>query len=445
VLKTTDRTDNRDTIFITYSSFIVIDGLRSFSANRAAVRVSSSQRITIRNGVFGSNAKWGIFTDFSDDLLIENNECYGSVGEHGIYVSNSGDRPVVRGNRVHDNRASGIQLNADASMGGDGLITGALIERNVVYNNGVGGGGAINMDGVQTSTVRNNLLYNNHATGIVNYAYNGAAGPKGMEILNNTVYQASDGRYAVMVWRTAGPNRLRNNILYHPNAYRGSISYESATDVSSTDSDYNVITRVTPDDSTTLLTLAQWQAQGHEPHSITALPTALFVNAATNDFRLRTGSAAIDRGAALSTVTTDIQGAARPAGAGWDVGSYEGASGSGGTTGTLPRIAIADYARAEGNQWYTNYRFNLTLSAPSSSVVTVRFTTANGTAVGGLDFVAKSGAVTIPAGKTTAAISISGIGEALREGNETFTVVLSSPVNATIADATALGTILNDD
>ena len=186
VLKTTDRSDNRDTIFVTYSSYVVIDGLRAFSANRAAVRVDASQHITIRNGVFGANATWGIFTDFSDDLLIENNECYGSVSQHGIYISNSGDRPVVRGNRVHDNRDSGIQLNADVTMGGDGLITGALIEKNVIYNNGTGGGGAINLDGVQSSTVRNNLLYNNHATGIVNYVNFGAAGPKGMEIAGTT-------------------------------------------------------------------------------------------------------------------------------------------------------------------------------------------------------------------------------------------------------------------
>ena len=325
VLKTTDRSDNRDTIFVTYSSYVVIDGLRAFSANRAAVRVDASQHITIRNGVFGANATWGIFTDFSDDLLIENNECYGSVSQHGIYISNSGDRPVVRGNRVHDNRDSGIQLNADVTMGGDGLITGALIEKNVIYNNGAGGGGAINLDGVQSSTVRNNLLYNNHATGIVNYVNFGAAGPKGMEILNNTVYQAADGRWAVIVWKTAGTNRIRNNVLYHPSTARGSIDYLTAADVTNTDSDYNVITNVTPNDAT-VVTLAQWKAQGHEPHSMTATPAALFMNPATYDLRLRTGSPAIDRGAAVTTVTADIRGAARPSGAAWDVGAYEGAS-----------------------------------------------------------------------------------------------------------------------
>jgi parallel beta-helix repeat protein len=110
VTVTTDRPDNRDTIFVTFSSWIVVDGLTAFGANRAAVRVDASPNVTVRNGVFGNNTRWGIFTDFADDLLIENNECYGSMNEHGIYVSNSGDRPVVRGNRLHDNVAAGVQF-----------------------------------------------------------------------------------------------------------------------------------------------------------------------------------------------------------------------------------------------------------------------------------------------------------------------------------------------
>jgi hypothetical protein len=52
------------------------------------------------------------------------------------------------------------------------------------------GGAAINLDGVQDSVVRNNLLYDNHATGIVNYMGDGAEGPQGMSILHNTVDQA---------------------------------------------------------------------------------------------------------------------------------------------------------------------------------------------------------------------------------------------------------------
>ena len=76
----------------------------------------------------------------------------------------SGDNPIIRGN-IHDNHACGLHMNGDASMGGDGVISNALVENNVIYNNGVGGGSGINCDGVTDSIIRNNLLYNNHANG----------------------------------------------------------------------------------------------------------------------------------------------------------------------------------------------------------------------------------------------------------------------------------------
>jgi hypothetical protein len=323
IQKTTDRPDNRDTIFITFSSYIVVDGLRSFNANRAALRVDQSPRVTIRNCVFGNNGTWGVFTDFSDDLLIENNETYGSISEHGIYVSNSGDRPVVRGNFSHHNRGAGIHMNADVNSGGDGIITGALIEKNVIYENGVGGGAGINMDGVQGSVVRNNVLYNNHATGIALFQIDGAEGPKGNKVFHNTVHQASDGRWALLVWRAWGNNFVGNNILYHPNAARGGMNFLSSADVMNTTSGYNILDRITPDDGGTVYTLAQWKSQGHEPHSFSATPASLFVNSAVGDFHLAASSPAIDRGFTLAGVTQDRDGNPRPLGASSDIGAYE--------------------------------------------------------------------------------------------------------------------------
>ena len=328
VVKTVDRPDNRDTIFITWSSYVTIDGLRSFGANRAAIRVDESPNVTIRNCVLGNNGTWGIFTDFSDDLLIENNQTYGSVAEHGIYASNSGDRPVIRGNRVYNNNGNGIHVNGDVTSGGDGIISGALIEGNIVYNNGVAGGSGINMDGVQDSTIRNNILYNNHATGIGMYQINGADGPRNNKVYHNTVHQASDGRYAVLIKDSRGPITVRNNILYHPNSARGGIVYLTSTDVTNTNSDYNILDRVSPDDGGTLYSLAQWQAQGKETHSISAAPAALFVNAAGGDYHLSGASPAIDHGQTQSTVTTDFEGQSRPQGAASDVGADETGGGT---------------------------------------------------------------------------------------------------------------------
>jgi parallel beta-helix repeat protein len=347
VLPTTDRSDNRDTIHILFSSYVVIDGLTSFNANRAAVRIDQADHVTVRNGVFGNNATWGIFTDFSDDLLLENNECYSSGTQHGIYVSNSGDRPVVRGNRVHDNTGCGIQLNADLSQGGDGLITGAVIENNMAWNNGTGGGAAINLDGVQSSIVRNNLLYNNHASGIACFQIDGAAGPAGMQILNNTIDMASNGRWALLFKSSTGSNIVRNNILYNQNANRGGIDYGDATDVADTDSDYNILDAVTPDDSTRV-TLAQWQLAGHELHSFSATPAVLFVNEAGADYHLKSGSPAIDKGQTQANVPADIEGRARPVGAAYDIGCYEFASPTGMSFFTVTPCRVVDTRNAAG-------------------------------------------------------------------------------------------------
>ena len=437
VLVTTDRPDNRDTIFITFSSDVVVDGLRAFGAIRAAVRVDQSPRVTIRNGVFGDNTTWGIFTDFSDDLLLEGNECYGSVEEHGIYVSNSGDRPVVRGNRAHGNFASGIQLNADLSAGGDGIISNALIEDNVAYGNGVAGGAAINLDGVQDSVVRNNLLYDNHATGIVNYMGDGAEGPRGMQILHNTVDQAADARWALLIWNTSGPNFVRNNILHNRNPARGGITYLEPADVASTDSDHNVMDLVTPDDGATVYTLAEWQALGHEPSSLSAPLASLFVDPDGGDYHLAPASPAVDAGQTLPQVPVDIEGNPRPAGVASDIGAYEQAA--------PPAVSISDCSVVEGDAGQVPCAFKVSLSSPSIFTASVSYATADGTASAGSDYTAASGTLTFAPGSTSQPLSIQVVGDVAVEADETFLVNLTGPVNATIADGHGVGTIADDD
>ncbi len=127
-------------------------------------------------------------------------------------------------------------------------------------------------------------------------------------------------------------------------------------------------------------------------------------------------------------------------------------AGSGVALGTItnddavPSISIAAVTLAEGNSGNTAFVFNLTLSAASSSTVTVDFSTADGAATAPADYTATSGTVTFNPGQTSRQIVVQVRGETLNETNETFSVNLSNPTNATIAGSGfALGTITNDD
>jgi hypothetical protein len=316
--------DTPDGINLEGASYMMVKGFTVNGRTRAGIRAVTCEHVTIRDNKLDQNGTWGILTGFCDDLLIEHNVASRSVQQHGIYVSNSGDRPVIRRNTVWGNRQAGIHMNGDASEGGDGVISNALVEMNTIYSNGTAGASGINMDGVQDSMIRNNLLYDNHASGISVYQIDGGEPSTGNSILNNTVIVASNGRWALNIQDGARDTTLANNILYNLGSYRGvvDISPDSLPGLSS---DYNaVMNRFTTNGGDTILTLAQWRQQTHlDAHSFVATPAQLFVNASGNDYRLSRTSPAIDHGATLADVPADLIGVARPQGAYYDIGAYE--------------------------------------------------------------------------------------------------------------------------
>ena len=62
-----------------------------------------------------------------------------------------------------------------------------------------------------------------------------------------------------------------------------------------------------------------------------------------------------------------------------------------------------------------------------------------------VDYVSKSGILTIDPGQQTATISIAVKGDRIAEGPETFVVNIANPMNATIGDGQALATILDNE
>jgi chitinase len=110
----------------------------------------------------------------------------------------------------------------------------------------------------------------------------------------------------------------------------------------------------------------------------------------------------------------------------------------------MPTIGIDDWQGVESNVTYQT-AFGIYLSAPSGRDVKVTVKTVNGSAAAPIDFTAKTAVVTIPAGQTTALFSVSIKGDTVVEPDETFTVTLSTLVNASAGDLSAVGKLVNDD
>jgi hypothetical protein len=88
----------------------------------------------------------------------------------------------------------------------------------------------------------------------------------------------------------------------------------------------------------------------------------------------------------------------------------------------------------------------VTLSPASTSIVTVTYATVAGTATPGSDFTAANNTLVFQPGQISKTISISVLGDTLDEGvSEAFSVQLSNPINATLSDGSATGTITDDD
>ena len=112
---------------------------------------------------------------------------------------------------------------------------------------------------------------------------------------------------------------------------------------------------------------------------------------------------------------------------------------------SVPTLSINDISVSEGNSGTKPATFTVTLSAAAASSVSVTYATANGTATAGSDYATLGGSVTFPAGSTTQTLSVTVNGDTAVEPDETFTVNLTSPSGATLADAQGVATITNDD
>lgn len=110
-----------------------------------------------------------------------------------------------------------------------------------------------------------------------------------------------------------------------------------------------------------------------------------------------------------------------------------------------PTLSVGDVSVTEGDLGGVPAVFAVSLSAPSGLAARVHFATADGTAAAGSDYAATSGILAFPPGTTTRTVRVLVRGDFAAEADETFTLNLSNPFGAAIADGTAVGTIVDND
>ena len=180
-------------------------------------------------------------------------------------------------------------------------------------------------------------------------------------------------------------------------------------------------------------------------------------SATAADFTAASGTVSLTKGAAAKVVSVTIAGDAIDEASETFTVNLSNLVGSPGRirdaqgVGTItdddqaPGLTLGDVAVAEGDAGTTNLTFTASLSAASALPVTFDWATAAGTATAPADFAAASGSRTIAAGSSSATINVAVKGDTLDEEDESFSLLLSNPGNASIVDGSGTGTITDDD
>jgi predicted outer membrane repeat protein len=415
-------------------------------------------RFTIENTLFEANVTNPIAGQF------------GGVGG-AIYIDGSGGgQLVIRSSTFRDNVASRTAgaIHTYLYAGGTGMTiedstfegnstqqnggaiyhqNGALtIARSTFANNTTRGqGGALWLLQAAPTSISNSTFTGNSATGIA--PNNGSSGLGGAILINasNTVtisHTTIANNHADWVGGgiTGGmgggsTTTLRGTIVAHNTAANGgnswNIAHNCSTQLLDGGGNLQFPTHANPSDP-------------NDPNctAVIAIGDPLLAPLASNGGPTQTrallpGSPARNRvTSGCPPPSTDQRGVTRPQGTACDSGAYEAA----------PVVTIANLSEIEGTiapapviPWPA------TLSEPNTQPVTVQFQLVSGTAVAPADYVAAAGLLSFAPGTTTGpVVPLDIVEDALDEDNETFTIVLSNPVNASVG-AGGVVTILDDD
>ncbi|WP_416212597.1 Calx-beta domain-containing protein [Nostoc sp. ChiQUE01b] len=110
-----------------------------------------------------------------------------------------------------------------------------------------------------------------------------------------------------------------------------------------------------------------------------------------------------------------------------------------------PSITIGDRTITETDNGAIALTYTISLDAPSAKPISVKYTTADGTATALTDYTATNGSITFAPGETSKTVTVQVLGDTIDEFDETFFLNLSDATNATITNNQAVSTIVDND
>ena len=290
-----------------------------------AISYVTIEGFTIQHFTYGIQ----VSSTSASNVLIRNNEVLNlrAQNKYAIFVNAANSQ--VEGNRiVNANRGVGILSSADN----------IVVRNNHVERTSRQG---IWFMGAKNSQILNNTVFDiggSHSNGISIYSSSSnitISGNKVLQVNSPITFEASSGlTFSNNIVSPGGQISdwfgTTGTIAFYNNTFPGCTFYIAGG------ASYvfkNNVLGGTPSKGTRSHNIFTAQAGGLQIGEFVETDlTKLFVAPSTPDFRLKSGSRAIDAGTSV-TVTQDIIGVARPFGSTWDIGAYEY---NGTVGGTLP-------------------------------------------------------------------------------------------------------------
>jgi len=331
----------------------------------------------------------------SDNIIEHNTIGYTNqlnFDSAGIHLNWSGTGNVIRFNRIFN---GGSSFMKNAGIMADNNPGPTQFYYNLIYGNNNGG---IDLTGSGHEVYNNTLYHNNESlwnAGEIDF-FPVNTGVSDCKVKNN-ILVASDAKFLFTVNNWGYDSTQGHEIDY--NAYMGNAAWPFIWGDQAV-SDFDA-----------------WKTLSlQDAHSLET--TTMGLTNPPIDFELTNNAPAIDAGIDVG-LSSDLAGKPVPQNNFVDIGALEYP-----VSGNIA-LSSATYSVAENGMSVT---IHATRTAGSDGAISIDYTTADGTAVAGDDYVAVSGTLSWDDGDTLDKIfTITILGDALTEGDETVNIIIANP------------------